>query len=36
MKRGNNAVRSHPADAELAEMFVPIRTILKEAEINQT
>jgi hypothetical protein len=24
MKRGNSAVRSHPALTELAEMFVPI------------
>lgn len=36
MKRVNDAVRPHPADTELAEMFVPICAIMTEAEMNQT
>jgi len=36
MKRGSSAVRSHPAETELADIFVPICAITKEAEMNHT
>jgi hypothetical protein len=36
MKRGHSAVKSHPADTEFAQMFVPICASMNDAEINHT